>query len=106
MQTQLAGAALEQHTRGLYGQRRHGIRARAWWIKRACAGKTGDADVPFHLRVVRFELCISNRPVLEPGTGDRAQAAAFHEIDLMEAPVVRGEMRATAANGPRIPERR
>src|SRR6266702_6431147 len=94
MQTQLAGTALEKHTGGLHGQRWHGIGAGARRIKRACAGKTGYTDVPIHLRVVRFQLRIGDRPILERGPLDGAEAAALHEIDLVEAPVVRGEMRA------------
>ena len=103
MQPQLARAALEQHARRLHRQRRHRVRLAARRVERARAGEARHADLPLDLGVVRLELGVADRPVRKGGAGDRADAAAFVEVDLVQAPVVRGEVRGAAADVGRVP---
>src|SRR5712671_7710183 len=98
MPAKLPRGALEYHARRLHRQRRHGIRLRPRRIERAGSGKAGNADLPFHFRIVRFEVRVLNRPIHEAGARNWANLAAFDEIDLVKPPEIRCEMYAGPAD--------
>src|SRR5262249_28086873 len=77
---------------------------RARRIKRARACKARDTDFPFDFRVIRLEIGISDRPVNERRAGGWADFATFYKIDFMEAPEIRGEVIARAADGTPVNE--
>ena len=106
MKAEFAGALLEQYTRGFHGQRRHRVRLAAWRIERARARESGDADVPFHLRIVRLQFRIRDRPIGERRARDVADQAALVEVHLVEAPVVRREVVTAATDHRGVPGRR
>jgi hypothetical protein len=54
--------------------------------------------LPFDLRVVRLHLGVGHGPIGEVRAGDRALLTALDEIDLVKAPVVRGEVHRAATN--------
>src|ERR1700676_2213537 len=102
MPAKLPSRALENYAGGFYGKWRHRIRLRARRIKRAGAGKTGDADFPFDFGVVRLEVGVSDGPVAQIGAGDSTDFAALDEIDFVEAPEICGEVHAGAADAPSV----
>src|SRR2546428_13355244 len=102
MPAELSRGALENHPGRLHRQRRHRVRFRSWRIKRTGARPAGNSDLPFHFRVVRFEVVISDRPIRQGRAGDGANLAALDEIDLVESPEIRGKMYAGAADTPAI----
>ncbi len=102
MPAELARRAFENDAARFHRQRRHRIRLRTRRIERAGAGETGNADFPFHFRVIRLEVGVSDRPVGERGARNRSNFAALDKINFMEAPVVRGEMDAGPADHPAV----
>src|SRR5260370_885502 len=62
MPPQLPPGAFENHALALHRQRRHRIGLRSRRIERAGAGPSGDAHLPFHFRVARFEIRVGHRP--------------------------------------------
>src|SRR5207253_5899472 len=95
VQAQGARAALEQDARRLHRERRQGIGPGARRVERPRL--PGDAQLPLGLGVVGLEVTVGDRPVLEPGAGDRPEATLLDEVDLAEAPVVGCEHDAAAA---------
>ena len=106
MPAHLARAALEQHARRFHRQRRHRVRLAAPRVERAGARQPGHADFPLDLGVVGLEFVVRDRPVGERRARDCAEAAALVEVDLVQAPEVRGEVHGTAADVRRVPRGR
>ena len=98
MPAELARSALHQDARRFDGQWGQRIGFRSRWIKRTCARLPGHAKLPLRFRVIRFEVVVSDRPVLKPGTGNRAFSRPLDKVKFVESPIVRGEMNAAAAN--------
>ncbi len=105
MPAQLARPSLENHSRRLHWQRRHGIRLRPWRIKRAGARKPGHSDLPFHFGVIRFEVRVSNRPIRKARARYRTDFAALNEIDLVKSPEIRRKVHARTADASAISQR-
>ena len=103
VQPSFGAPRLEQHSRGLRRMRRHRIRSRPRRIERP--RRAGHADFPVDLRVVRLEILIGDGPVGEAGARDRPLHARFLEIDLAEAPEVRREVHARAADAAAVQHR-
>ena len=104
MQAQLARAPFQEHAGGLHRERRHRIRARARRIERIDTSQARHADLPLDLGVVRLEIGVRDRPVIEASAGNGAEHAALDEIDLVKAPVVRRVVEARPAHCPSVPE--
>ncbi len=104
MPAELAGGALENYAGGFHRKRRHGVGLRARGIERTGARLAGDAYFPFDLGVIRLEIGVGDGPVAQVGAGDRADFAALDEIDFMEAPEIRREMHAGAADEASVDE--
>ncbi len=100
--SEFARGSFKNNAVGFHRQRRHGIGLGTWRIERAGARQSGDADFPFDLGVVGFEIGVRNRPVGESGPGNGTDFAAFLEINFVEAPKVGGEVIAGAADGAAI----
>src|SRR5216683_2316119 len=98
MPAELARGAFKNYARTLHGERRHGVGLGARRIEGAGAGEAGDADFPFDLGVVGLEIGVGDGPVAQVGAGNGADFAALDEIDFVEAPEIRGEVHAGAAD--------
>src|SRR6476661_6109131 len=106
MPAELACSAFHQDARRLDGQGRQWIRFRSRGVERTGAGQAGDAKFPFRFRVVRLQIVVSDRPILEIGTGNRAFSRSLDKIEFVESPVVGSEMNAAPANNAAIPDSR
>ncbi len=91
------GAVAQEHAGGLDRHGGHGIAARSRRV--AGARLAGYAHLPVDLGVVGLELVVGDGPVGEGRPGNRAEQAALTEVDGPEAPVVRREVQAAAADG-------
>src|SRR5580704_12320021 len=98
MPAEFARGAFENYTAGFHREWRHGISLRARRIERAGVGLARDADLPFNSGVVGLEVGVGYGPIGESGARDRTHFAALDEIDFVEAPEIRREMRARAAD--------
>src|SRR6266852_2404711 len=98
MPAELARGTLENYAGTFHGKRRHGIGLGARRIEGAGAGEARDADFPFDLGVVRLEIGVGDGPIAQIGAGNGADFAALDEIDFVEAPEIRGEVYAGAAD--------
>src|SRR6267378_2685367 len=67
-------------------------------VERASPGQTRNTDFPFHLGVVRLEVCVGDGQVGKAGSRNRADFSALQEINFMEAPIVGGKVHAGATD--------
>src|SRR5262245_29768600 len=102
MKAEGARATLEQYARRLVVQRRQRERPRAMRVERPRRAR--DADLPIDFRVIRLELVVGERPIIEAGAGDRSEQRPLAKIDRTKTPVVRREMHAGAADAAAIGE--
>src|SRR5436305_6959513 len=68
----------------------------------ARSGEPGNAEFLLGLCIEGLELPVLEGPVSEAGAADRSPAALLDKIDLVKAPVVRGEVNSPAAYHPTV----
>jgi len=56
--------------------------------KRAGAGQAGNTDFPFHFCIVRFQIRVSDRPIMRPVPATGPFLARFDEIDFVKTPEI------------------
>src|SRR5579872_5955265 len=95
-------ATFHQNTGGLHWHWRKRVRLGVRWFERIGPDQSGDTQVPLGLGVIGFEFGVSERPVVEAGTGDRSPATALDEIDFVVPPVIGCEMDGPSAHAPPV----
>ena len=98
MQPQLLRDRLKDLARRLHGKRRQRIGRRTGALERIGAREPGHAELLFHFRVVRFEIGVTDGPILERCSGQTAPSRPLLEIHLMEAPEIRCEVNGAATD--------
>src|SRR5262245_24102272 len=101
---ELFRSALHEHARRFNGQGWKRIWLGARWIKRTCARQSRYAQLPFGFCVIRLEIRIGDWPVFQTSSRNGALPRTLHEINLVEPPIVGGEVNTAAADQPAIPD--
>ena len=105
MPAELPGGTLKDDSRGFYRHRRQRIGFGAIGIKGARTGESRNADLPFHLGVIRFHLRVGQRPVGERRARHRPAAAALDKIDFVEPPEVGRKVYGASAHATPVDRR-